>query len=568
MEAVESPEISPISLKSPSIPSGAPITASLPTPVTESWRARQNVPSSPKQIQSRPRVPDLFSASGLSAVEQVASIADTANDLEVVEFAEMGKFVGVLEPSETHFELTQASNVVAVLSKASRPSASDFFDDSSSQADLSISTVKPNFESWRKKMEEPNDANGTVSTFRNESPSDTSGVPEEFTTKEPLSHSAAHGQTVHVPVHHTSPKPPLRPQFKEAPMSALDDTMSRIKGALVGMHAPVASLGQDYPSTKAMYHASHTALRQASGRWVPPSIRIRDYYDSEPQEMFSVTILNQPATPPLEIPVRLPSLSRPLEVVHERRLMAFNYPPPAARLDILTFDPPLLDMKRTWLLNDVLFRFKPHFKYRVVLPKHRGSRATNPAKFNVVGAFGRPNVADGVTSWRKPVQSVSPMLRHDEPILEAGLETTTRSPPPEGKAPENVVALIPKPSATSSKSDGTTSVRTRQPRMPEGSAVAFMRDSRIDFVESNPRPLVNFIVSSELEDSWSQTLTVAEPGFTTMSRVVHSPLIPKVEPKQEPSKPLNNGSLLPRLESKEQLSPPLVEPTDSAVSSW
>ena len=51
------------------------------------------------------------------------------------------------------------------------------------------------------------------------------------------------------------------------------------------------------------------------------------------------------------------------------------------------------------------------------------------------------------------------------------------------------------------KSDSTP-VRTRsQPKMPVGSAVAFYRDSRIDVVEAAPKPLVNFIVGSELEQT-------------------------------------------------------------------
>lgn len=37
--------------------------------------------------------------------------------------------------------------------------------------------------------------------------------------------------------------------------------------------------------------------------------------------------------------------------------------------------------------------------------------------------------------------------------------------------------------------------------MPEGSAVAFIRDSRIDVVEADTKPLVNFIVGSQLDDS-------------------------------------------------------------------
>jgi len=477
----------------------------------------------------------------------------------------MGRFVGVSEPSGTHPEEAHAGKTAAVLTRPPRPSASDFFEDSAGQPDPSVLAAKSaDFGAWRKKVEVPNEVkNEAVIALTEETSSETSGFPEDSTTKEPLSHLVSHGQTVHVPVH-ASPRPLLRPQFKEAPMSALDDTMSRIKGAIVGMHTPVTSPGQDSQSKRATYQNMHPPLRQTTGRWVPPAIRVRDYGDSpESQEMFPVTVLMRPSTPPLEIPVHLPTLSRPLEVVHKRQLLAFNRPPPAARLEILTFEPPIHDMKRTWLLNDVLFRisasFKHNSKYRVVIPKHRGSRPPNSAKLNVGGAFGRPNIADGVTSWRKPMQPPSPLLKLGETVLETGLDTTTRSPPPEGKAPDNVIASIPKPSEALSSKPENTPVRTRQPKMPEGSAVAFMRDSRIDVVEGSPRPLVNFIVGSELEDSWCQTSTVAEPGVTTTSRVVHSPLVTKVELKHEPPKPLSNGSLLPPSGTSKEQTPAVVD---------
>lgn len=575
LEDVKSVEHSRISVKSqenntstnshpprrPSIPPRTPITASSSTPQAESWRARN--PSSPKQNQGHPPVSDLFSASGPSAVEQIASIADSASDLEVVDFAEMGKFIGVSEPSEKHSGLAQATKAVVTSTKPPRPSASDFFDDSNSQPDVKSA----DFGAWRKKVEVSKEVKDeVVSTSGDESNIETVGVPEESTTKEPLSHLATQGQTVHVPIHHMSPRSSLRPQFS---MSALDDTMSRIKGVLVGMHAndtPAMSPGQDSQSKKTAYYTPHTPLRQTTGRWVPPAMRARDCDDfPEPQDLFSVTIVNRPTTPPMEIPVSLPTLSRPFEAIHKRQLLVFHRPPPPARLDILTFDPPIPDMRRTWLINDVLFRstsasFKSTFKYRVVIPTAHIMKAAYSVKLNSVGAFGRPNVADGVTSWRKPLQAISTLFKHDESILETGLDTTTRSPPPESKASEIAIASIPKLSDTSSKSDHSAPVRTRQPKMPEGSAVAFMRDSRIDFVDGSPRPLVNFIVGSELEDSWAQTSTLAEPGVTTTSRVIHSPMVPKVELKQDVSKALSNGSLLLQPGSnKEQVPPPSAD---------
>lgn len=52
--------------------------------------------------------------------------------------------------------------------------------------------------------------------------------------------------------------------------------------------------------------------------------------------------------------------------------------------------------------------------------------------------------------------------------------------------------------------------KARQPKMPAGSVVAFMRDQRIDAVEADPKPLVNFIMSSELDESGFEAFSEVE----------------------------------------------------------
>ena len=544
-----------------SIPPESPVSVPVllpPTPQAESWRVRSIPPTTLKQTQTRLPATVTFSSLGPSAAEQVASIADTANDLEVVDFTELGKFVGIPESSEKQTELVQESKVAASVSKPSRPLASDFFDESGSNQDH---TVKTNdFGVWRRKVEVSSDLKNEPLP---EEPSidtsellDASVAVEKLTTKEPLTHSdATHGQAVHVPAHHASQRQVLRPQFKEASLSALDDTMSRIKGVLIDMHAHDTSHEPDAQSKRASSQASpQTSLRHTPGRWVPPVLRVRRYSSTESREVFDVTMAERPTTPPpvAAISVHLPSLSRPIEHISKRQLFAFTRPPFPARLDILTFEPPVFEMKKSWSINDVLFRlpppsFKGKFKYRVSLPRHRGPKALSsltPTKPNAVGAFGRPHVADGVTSWRKPVTPTSPTPEDNELPAESGLNTMSRSPPPESTPPESAIALIPKMVEVSAKLDNPATLRARaQPKMPEGSAVAFMRDSRIDVVESSPRPLVNFIVSSELEDAWIPTAVIPEPGVIATSRVIHPSLASK----------LDNTPLPPSDSSKEAL---------------
>jgi serine/arginine repetitive matrix protein 2 len=546
-----------------STPSDAPASAIIPsTSRTDSWRARLDPSLSPAQIQSRLPTSTSFTDLAPSAAEQVASIADTAgDDLEIVDFSDMDKFVAVQVPSE---ELSGAKSTV-LPSKPLRCLASDFFDDDDPvpTVDLTMSATKSaDFGAWRKKVGVPSEVKNEVtvtssdnsSTVNIEPSSDTPPLPENSTTMEPLIDLDTHGQTVHVPSHQV-PQRPLRPQFREAPMSALDDTMLRIKGVLVGMHSQDTSTEQDMQSKKTTIQISP----QSNFRQIPTPARRalgQNGNSGEPQGVWFVTGVERPTTPPAisaEIPVRLPSLSRPIGFIPKRQIIAFHRPLLPASLQILTFDPPVRDMYKTWLLNDVLFRaplqsFKGKYKYRVLLPGSRGkplSPLTPSAKSNSMGAFGRSNVADGVTSWRKPMAPSSAKPEDiEESHTEPGLNTTSRSPPPESTPPVNAVALIPKPVETPSiKSDNNVAARTRAPKMPEGSVVAFIRNSRIDAVERSPRPLVNFIVGSELEEPWLSASVMPEPGVAATSRVVHSPLVTKTELRHEPNKLPSNGTL-------------------------
>lgn len=520
--------------------------------------------AAPAQIQSRLPASALFTALAPSAAEQVASIADTAKeDLEIVDFSEMDKFVGVHLPSENSSNNTSAG----VPSRNLRPLAADFFDNPVPKVDPAMSKSVDSGV-WRKKVGVPSEVKNeptvtscdNVSMAENDILLDTLPLLESSTTKEPLGYLDTHGRIVHVPSQQTpQSQRPLRPQFREAPMSALDDTMLRIKGALVDMHSRDASTTtreQDVQSKKsALQFSPQSNPRRAPALVRQPHLGQNCSFD-ESREMCFVTGVERPTTPPaigIAIPVRLPSLSRPVRPVPKLQLIAFHRPPRQANLRILTFDPPLPEMKRTWLLNDVLFRgpsvaFKGMYNYRVLLPGLRGkplSPVTPSTKSNGMGAFGRSSIADGVTSWRRPMTSPSTNPEDiGELQSESGLNTTSRSAPPESTPPVNTVASIPKTIETPSiKFDNNAATRTRAPKMPEGSAVAFMRNSRIDVVERSPRPLVNFIVSSELDEPWLSGPVMPEPGVTATSRVVHSPLVTKTELRHDQIKSPSNGTL-------------------------
>ena len=243
-------------------------------------------------------------------------------------------------------------------------------------------------------------------------------------------------------------------------MSALDDAMLRIKGVLVGMHAqepskevspkdvvPSNPPSQEVPPARAP-HVIQVSLPQtparllARDRWVPPALRPRRFDEhDEPRENFLFTVPHLPHSPDAQPLVKLPAVSYRVEFIHRKLLQAFGRPPYQARMDILSFEPPVPDMNRRDLsLNDVLFRkppaaFKGKFRYRVSIPRFRGPKVSMPAaglaKPNG-GAFGRPTLADGVSTWRKP--TVSPSVRTDFDTDLTELNTMSRSPPPTSSA--------------------------------------------------------------------------------------------------------------------------------------
>lgn len=581
-----------------------------PASQTESWRARANpIPTSPQPrlIQSRPSVSSNFISSGPSAAEQVESIADGSKDeLEVVDFSDMGKFVGNSDVSESVPESSkEVPSPVAPSSRASRPIASDFFEETTVIESSVSSLKKADFGAWRRKVSqevtEPpakledskshavdeikqadssSSARDRVSPIKNQLPTREEAFSPDaaaFSTKESPNHHDG-GQTVHLPHNLSAQRTPRTHAFyKETTMSALDDAMSRIKGVLVTMQthespkevSPSNSSDQDLQPSRTISSNHPPALMpartNARDRWVPPHLRPRKFEDGdEPQEVFLVTVLQPPMSPPPagNSVLRLPSVSRRVPLIGKKQLHGFLRPPFQARMDILSLDPPVPEMSRRDLsLNDVLFR-KPNFykgkiNYRVVLPRRRGPKvnipSVAPTKTNGVGAFGRPTNADGAATWRNPV-TPSP----SKVDFAAELDTTSRSPPPDSTPPGTHVASIPKSNENSpTKSESNSAVRPRaQPKMPAGSAVAFRRDSRI--IEADATPMVNFIVGSQLDD-------VTDP------RVSSTPTSqPPREEKVVSVAPVTNGVVKLASSSAEDRAPSFapskLKKSDSSVS--
>ena len=529
-----------------------------PAVEAESWRskAKSHPTPAPRQIHARPSAPPTTPKPlppMLHGVETFAVQPD--EDLEVVDFSDMGKFVGIADAPPPPQEEQEGPTMDDRNPRPSRPVAADFFDDNSSTRDPA--TSKGDTGPWRRKFSHDSDRDLLTASpvpknqpeivapplsvnaeQRADTTSDRPQVASEVASDAQKEKTASHepqsltgsSRTISaLPVISGQRASRSTPAFREAAMSTLNDAMSRIKGALDGMQQkaeiskdPGHSVSGEVQSTAARAKvqpmpATPKALPRES-KWVPPALRPRNTgFDQQAREVFDITIPEPPRSPRPAwntYVVRLPRISRPLEPLNKRQSHLQKISPGQVRWDILSFHPPVEGMlRRDFSLNAVLFGKPQHIKgkhrYIVSLPnakpllrerpgsdgitgpKIRMPPGPLPPKVNGVGAFGRPSGATDVSTWRK---SAAPsLMKAGTGNGDSGLNTVSRSPPPD---------LVSNAGNVASTQDESVSCRPKsQPKMPAGSAVAFYRDSRVDSLESAPKSAVNFTVTSELEDS-------------------------------------------------------------------
>ncbi|KAG1755030.1 uncharacterized protein EDB91DRAFT_1042587 [Suillus paluster] len=497
---------------------------------TDSWRSKAPPPSSPPAPQEthvQPSVP----APLLQGIEEFISVS-ADEDLEVVDFCDLGKLVGApaASQSEVQHKSTERS------SHPPRPVASDFFEDSQLQ------TLPPRPQSpgaWRRKaplqhfrevlvpsaLTNQEVAKETADKPLRDAPVNPAS-PESL--REAMAHispskcsSIADGSTTYSSNQTTLPTSPqrlTRPFYREAPMSALNDVISRIKGALDDMQA-TESVKQ--PSKETADTSPDTDVTQSQGnangrayssgpKWLPPALRQRRVEFGEEREVFDVTGCDPPCSPQLNLVVHLPSQSRPLDPLPKRQAR-FLKTGSQVRWDIMSWDPPVEGMKRDFSLNDILFRdfqfpkSKPRF--RVLLPQARHYRSysfANPLgpKVNIPSGSTRPGSSlgrskvDDLPSWRKVV--VYPSIPEASPnaVNDSALDTISCSPAPD---PPEVVPAAQSVLPCVTKAEAVTQRPRAQPKMPVGSAVAFYRPPPSEAAQEL-KSSVTFTVFSELDE--------------------------------------------------------------------
>ncbi|KAJ3814994.1 hypothetical protein F5876DRAFT_31560 [Lentinula aff. lateritia] len=507
-EAVSSVQIKSASTSDASRPPFGRKSSSfaLPTPATpsgtaESWRTKPSAvappPSSqpPSATTERSRAMS-FATPPPSALDHVESLTD----LEVVDYSDLAEFMGISgkieEEQSKGLQVNQSETVSP--SKSRRPVASDFFEEESPSVIVSSTTVRSDTGAWRTNNGVPT----VISLIDENAPNDAVSQSEvtvpDVVVPVPSKQTSVDQNFVPTVPPHIPPTAARRSQYKnEAAMSALDDAMSRIRGALDVMHE------KDHRSPELDQAVARTLFPLSpmpSNRWVPPALR-----ESRPTETFVTTCPEPPQSPKSwkVFTVKLPTTSTPRDPIPRKQLELFNKIQPV-RWDILSFTPPVEGMsRRDFTLNDVLFRkpylysgYKGKSKYRVRIPKSV-LKVNIPSQHVTVrpSSASKLTGADGASTWRKPTTTTGKIEL--EPSV--GLDTTSRSPPPEPE-PEPVSQVKKGEEVLAEREDTSVApMRSRsQPKMPAGSGVAFYRNAHLS-KESELKPSVSFFATNELE---------------------------------------------------------------------
>ncbi|KAI0651594.1 hypothetical protein C8Q79DRAFT_897798 [Trametes meyenii] len=470
-----------------------------PASGTDSWRRKNPpAPAGPPHTEAQKTAgtsvlpPPVFEHSHLDV--------QAGEEVEVVDFSDHGKLVGSEPPPQR----------AAPPARLGRAVASDYFNDTATSPQRERPPARVEEESWRRAppakpsmVSMSEDGKPTAHLGPSAVMNHNAALPNGIHTSVPPQHLAHDDRPRRVSGQHQNGvhRPPVGPSYREAPMSALNDVMSRIRSTLDDMH-------------------HETEASKPPQKWLPPALRPKPAHAdfAPPPEVFDVTSAEPPKSPKPawhKFHVRLPHVHRPVPL-----------PPPAElvwprgqrrfRLDTHSFTPPieLLDRRDT-TMNDVLFNrprmVRGQLKYYVSIPRRRIPRRAPvveiPASPVVnlpatpVRARGpslaRDSASSNAPSWRKALSTTHPPP--GETKLSAGLDTVSRSPPPEAPSTSSTATSIPK-AAESTESHVPALAPPKgklEPKMPVGSDVAFYRNSQVE-VALESQPLVQFIVTDEL----------------------------------------------------------------------
>lgn len=455
----------------------------------ESWRKKE------EYVPTHTSEPSSFVPPPPSVLEQTLAEESQA-DLEVVDFSDMSVFIGI--PKEENMPISEESDI-RPSERPGRPQASDFFTSTSSAVESGH---------WRK----PNDS--APATIR--SSEQVAREDNAFNGLGEVRHSPNLPRS-NLP---TPPSPSLgrRPQSsqKEVTVSAFDDTLSKIRGAMQS-NEPTAPPQSTTPFVASSRRPSVVSVpipnkpEYPRDRWVPPALRPKPPLE---RENFDVTVYVPPNSPKPAwnaFSVRLPTVSSPVDPLTKRQLSLWQKHFPV-RLQVMCYDPPVEGVSRRESLLQDLFgkpqKLKGKLHYRVHLPRMTLQPVLtvnlNPPQGSRV--FGRSPVSDNITSWRK-----SPAAPKETSETTATLDPTSRSPPPETTTPSRLDV-----SDSTSKSSAHVRLKSLSQAQGESSLPASKR-TRAPTFDGKESHGISFTVGSELNapEKFDEDLQAPIPSSQT-----------------------------------------------------
>ena len=490
---------------------GASFDESTAPDQTESWRCKPRISS--QRPSSPPRLPVPAPPSLLHPGDD--PVIGTADEvLEVVDFSDLGKFVGEDAPGQNQPSASPSQR----RRQRGRSATSEFMENMpTSQGPSEL----PGREVISLCVTET-EATERLTTERQYGSIQSSTIHFDG----PMSSGIGHSSTsLHRPYKNFS-------SFREPPIAALDDVMSRIKGALDNMQVDSAKeAATDIVDTRLGPGSNKFMKLRPSGtfrslpkepKWLPPALRPQNsHYD---EEDFGVTGCDPPYSPSLTplVVVKFPKVSHPVEPIHKRQLRLSTIPD-YVRWDILSWDPPVDGMnKRDLSINDVLFRKFKGRRYQVTLPRSVRPRVHIPTMSSrVTPLHGRQKVLDDLVSWRRGPPSDIKDQKSEKPASSVCPLDVTRHSPRLSVAPPEDIREPVTADDTSTKLEKQLLRLKNQPKLPPGSVVGFYRNPIS--TGQQPNGTVNFTVVSELEDgqnlpqSGAVSSSVVENSHPTVS---------------------------------------------------
>lgn len=506
-----------------------------------SWRRKSATPAIPTQSSQPTTSPTSARQPPLEFQAPVLTV-QPGEEVEEIDFSDHGKLVD--ERKQPRLEAPPHPRLELPV-KPPRPTAEDFFEEAAPSRLGTRTAPAAESNSWRRRQS----TEAGSAPPADEPPAPVPKTPSDLHSDHGRtflpSRPSGNGTQQHVhqgaPGHGGPPRSPRQQTFREASMTALDDTLLRIRGAINHMHenndrtpvkdTPEPAKPPEVPPPK----------ETVTPKWIPPARR-QPQPATQTAEAFDVTARPPPRSPKPEFKVHLPEVSTTLEPIPKKKLQKSEAPAAPMRWDILSFNPPVQGMSSKDLsVNNVLFNQVPVVNgkpsIKVELPSAAAtkavvlSRATDSAV--AVKLPTRPQQPMQI-GWNSDETSSSNKLIIANGTSDIGLETVSRSPPPEVTIPERKLSV----SSAASKANVngvalSAEAQAQSSNAPTQKAVTFTVASEIPISEPPARLPTTSGQVALIEAPPTSSSSVTAPANTVMATAAGGKASTTTSPSRE-----------------------------------